>query len=50
MTVRCQAALRDTRARQQCLSQTVEGPKSRFAIDVTREGGWWMGHIPSVAG
>ena len=23
---------------------------SRFAIDVTREGGWWMGHIPELGG
>jgi DNA-binding sugar fermentation-stimulating protein len=23
---------------------------SRFAIDVTREGGWWMVHIPELGG
>jgi hypothetical protein len=27
-----------------------EGPMSSFDIDVTRDGGWWMVHIPSWAG
>ena len=27
-----------------------EGPISNFDIDVTRDGGWWMVHIPELAG
>jgi hypothetical protein len=25
-----------------------EGPMSSFDIDVTRDGGWWMDHIPKL--
>ena len=25
-----------------------EGPMSSFDIDVTRDGGWWMVHIPKL--
>jgi hypothetical protein len=25
-----------------------EGPMSSFDIDVTRDGGWWMVHIPEL--
>jgi hypothetical protein len=27
-----------------------EGPMSSFDIDVTRDGGWWMVHIPKLGG
>jgi hypothetical protein len=27
-----------------------EGPMSSFDIDVTRDGGWWMVHIPELGG
>jgi hypothetical protein len=27
-----------------------EGPMSNFDIDVTRDGGWWMVHIPKLGG
>ena len=27
-----------------------EGPMSNFDIDVTRDGGWWMVHIPELGG
>jgi hypothetical protein len=27
-----------------------EGPMSSFDIDVTRDGGWWMVHIPTLGG
>jgi len=27
-----------------------DGPMSSFDIDVTRDGGWWMVHIPKLGG
>jgi hypothetical protein len=27
-----------------------QGPMSNFDIDVTRDGGWWMVHIPKLGG
>lgn len=27
-----------------------EGPMPSFDIDVTRDGGWWMVHIPELGG
>src|SRR5882757_9631778 len=31
-------------------ARSERGPMSRFDIEVTRDGGWWMVHIPELGG